>query len=73
MSERTIAPNNLNLGAVEWAVWDGVPMLTFHADGRVTANPNLKPDEVAARVIDCLKSQWKDTLDQMVAARMSAG
>lgn len=30
------------------------PIMTFHADGRVTADPNLKPDEAARKIIALL-------------------
>lgn len=32
----------------------GKPLLTFEPDGRVIANPNLKPDEIATEVIRIL-------------------
>ena len=36
----------------------GKPYLTFHPDGRVTADPDMKPDEAAQKVIDFVISKW---------------
>lgn len=56
-----------------WAVSDptirfmdppGPPIITFHADGRVTANPDLKPDEAAAKVIERIIAQWPAVVAQ---------
>lgn len=34
-------------------------LMTFHSDGRVTADPTLKPDETAAAIIELLtKNGW---------------
>lgn len=35
-------------------IGQGKPLLTFEPDGRVIANPNLKPDEIATEVIRIL-------------------
>ena len=32
--------------------------LTIHADGRITVSDKLKPDETAARVLECMKTQF---------------
>lgn len=32
--------------------------MTIHADGRVTVSDKLKPDETAARVLECMKTQF---------------
>ena len=32
--------------------------LTIHADGRITVGDKLKPDETAARVLECMKTQF---------------
>ena len=37
---------------------NGKPWLTFHPDGRVTADPDMKPDEAAQKVIDFVISTW---------------
>ena len=34
--------------------------LTIHADGRITVSDKLKPDETAARVLECIKTQWME-------------
>ena len=36
------------------------PYLTIHADGRITVSDKLKPDETAARVLECIKTQWME-------------
>jgi hypothetical protein len=32
--------------------------MTIHADGRITVSDKLKPDETAARVLECMKTQF---------------
>lgn len=34
--------------------------MTIHADGRITVSDKLKPDETAARVLECMKTQFLD-------------
>ena len=36
------------------------PYLIIHADGRITVSDKLKPDETAARVLECIKTQWME-------------
>ena len=36
------------------------PYLTIHADGRITASEKLQPSETAARVLECIKTQWME-------------
>ena len=36
------------------------PYLTIHADGRITVSEKLQPSETAARVLECIKTQWMD-------------
>lgn len=36
------------------------PYLIIHADGRITASEKLQPSETAARVLECMKTQWMD-------------
>ena len=36
------------------------PYLTIYADGRITVSDKLKPDETAARVLECMKTQWME-------------
>lgn len=36
----------------------GKAVITFHTDGRVTADPDMKPDEAAQKVIDYLIAMW---------------
>ena len=36
------------------------PYLTIHADGRITVSEKLQPSETAARVLECMKTQWMD-------------
>jgi ArsR family metal-binding transcriptional regulator len=33
-------------------------IMTFHADGRITVDESLKPDEAAKKVLQCLKDQF---------------
>ena len=32
--------------------------MTIHSDGRITVSDKLKPDETAARVLECMKNQF---------------
>ena len=32
--------------------------MTIYADGRITVSDKLKPDETAARVLECMKTQF---------------
>ena len=34
------------------------PYLIIHADGRITVSEKLQPSETAARVLECMKTQW---------------
>ena len=34
--------------------------MTIHADGRITVSEKLQPSETAARVLECMKTQWMD-------------
>ena len=34
--------------------------LIIHADGRITVSEKLKPSETAARVLECIKTQWME-------------
>ena len=36
------------------------PYLTIHADGRITVSEKLQPSETAARVLECIKTQWME-------------
>ena len=36
------------------------PYLTIHADGRITVSEKLQPSETAARVLECMKTQWME-------------
>ena len=36
------------------------PYLIIHADGRITASEKLQPSETAARVLECIKTQWME-------------
>lgn len=36
------------------------PYLIIHADGKITVSDKLKPDETAARVLECIKTQWME-------------
>ena len=36
------------------------PYLIIHADGRITASEKLQPSETAARVLECMKTQWME-------------
>ena len=36
------------------------PYLIIHADGRITVSEKLKPSETAARVLECIKTQWME-------------
>ena len=36
------------------------PYLTIHADGKITVSEKLQPSETAARVLECMKTQWMD-------------
>ena len=36
----------------------GKAFLTFHADGRVTADPDMDPDEAAKIILDCVSRLW---------------
>lgn len=50
------------------AIGTSKPLMIFHADGRVTADPDLKPDAAAAAIIDIfVKSGWlKPACEQQV-------
>ena len=36
------------------------PYLTIHADGKITVSEKLQPSETAARVLECIKTQWME-------------
>jgi len=36
------------------------PYLTIHADGKITASEKMQPSETAARVLECMKTQWME-------------
>ena len=36
------------------------PYLIIHADGRITVSEKLQPSETAARVLECMKTQWME-------------
>jgi hypothetical protein len=36
------------------------PYLIIHADGRITVSEKLQPSETAARVLECIKTQWME-------------
>ena len=36
------------------------PYLIIHADGKITASEKLQPSETAARVLECIKTQWME-------------
>ena len=36
------------------------PYLIIHADGRITASEKMQPSETAARVLECMKTQWME-------------
>ena len=36
------------------------PYLTIHADGKITVSEKLQPSETAARVLECMKTQWME-------------
>ena len=36
------------------------PYLIIHADGKITASEKMQPSETAARVLECMKTQWMD-------------
>ena len=36
------------------------PYLIIHADGKITVSEKLQPSETAARVLECMKTQWMD-------------
>ena len=36
------------------------PYLTIHADGRITVSEKLQSSETAARVLECIKTQWME-------------
>jgi hypothetical protein len=36
------------------------PYLIIHADGKITASEKLQPSETAARVLECMKTQWME-------------
>ena len=36
------------------------PYLTIHADGKITASEKMQPSETAARVLECIKTQWME-------------
>ena len=36
------------------------PYLIIHADGKITASEKMQPSETAARVLECMKTQWME-------------
>ena len=36
------------------------PYLIIHADGKITVSEKLQPSETAARVLECIKTQWME-------------
>jgi hypothetical protein len=46
----------------QWLTFNhnGKPIMTFHADGRVTVDESLKPDECAAKVLECIQSLYRE-------------
>ena len=36
------------------------PYLIIHADGRITVSEKLQPSETAARVLECMRTQWME-------------
>ena len=36
------------------------PYLIIHADGGITVSEKLQPSEIAARVLECMKTQWME-------------
>lgn len=40
-------------------VSNATELMRFNADGTVWANPDLKPDETARRVIELLRTYWR--------------
>ena len=36
------------------------PYLIIHADGKITVSEKLQPSETAARVLECMKTQWME-------------
>ena len=42
---------------IEWRK-SGKPLLTIHADGRITVSEDLKPTETAAEVLKIMQDMW---------------
>lgn len=42
------------------------PIMTFHPDGRVTADPDMDADEAARKIIDIIIQQWPAILARRV-------
>lgn len=42
------------------------PIMTFHPDGRVTADPDMDADEAARKIIEIIIQQWPAMLARRV-------